>query len=122
MLRVLIADESEVVRKIAAHILTEMGLETVECASTLDLLVKCQTELPAAIIVDSAMVGALDVIRNIRALPNGRHPQIFYSLVKADLRSLMAGKTAGATDFLLKPFDRKTLNAAFAAIAHFRAA
>jgi FixJ family two-component response regulator len=34
----------------------------------------------------------------------------------------MAGKKAGATDFLLKPFDRKVLGAAFAGLTSVAAA
>jgi two-component system chemotaxis response regulator CheY len=115
-LRVLIADESEAVRKIAAEILGQMGYDCTGCATTLDVLARSDAQMPDALIVDSAMTGALDLIRAIRTMHDGHRPLILYSLVKADLRCLMAGKTAGASDFLLKPFDRKVLAAAFAAV------
>lgn len=115
-LRVLIADESEAVRKIAAEILGQMGYDCGECSTTLEALARSDAQMPDALIVDSAMAGALDLIRAVRSMRDGRRPLILYSLVKADLRCLMAGKTAGASDFLLKPFDRKVLAAAFASI------
>jgi two-component system chemotaxis response regulator CheY len=122
MLRILIADESEAVRKVAAHILAEIGFSILESASTLDALAKSQTGLPDILIVDSAMTGALDLIQHIRALPNGGKVKIYYSVTKADLRCLMAGKRAGADDFLLKPFERKALGAAFSGLGAAAAA
>lgn len=117
MLRLLIADESEAVRKIAAHILTDLGFAVIESPSALDAFAKCEANLPNAVIVDAGLAGALDLIANIRNLPNGNLAQIYYTVTKADLRSLMEGKKAGANDFLLKPFDRKVLGAAFSAMA-----
>lgn len=117
MLRLLIADESEAVRGIAAQILTELGFAVIESASALDAFSRSQASLPNVMIVDSGLTGALDLIANIRSLPNGNLVQIYYCVTKADLRCLMAGKRAGANDFLLKPFDRKVLGAAFANMA-----
>jgi two-component system chemotaxis response regulator CheY len=117
MLRLLIADESEAVRKIAAHILQDMGFAVIESASALDAFSRSQAGLPNVMIVDSGLTGALDLIANIRSLPNGNLTQIYYSVTKADLRSLMAGKKAGASDFLLKPFDSKVLGAALGYMA-----
>jgi two-component system chemotaxis response regulator CheY len=121
MLRLLIADESQAVREIGARILGEIGFDVVESASALDAFAKCQAMLPNVIVVDSALTGALDLIANVRALPGGNLVQIFYCVTKADLRCLMAGKKAGANDFLLKPFDRKVLGAAFSAMASMAA-
>lgn len=115
-LRILVADESEAAREIAAGILGEMGYSCAACATTLEALARSEVQMPDALIVDSAMTGALELIRAVRSMREGRRPLILYSLAIVDLRSLMAGKLAGATDFLLKPFDRKVLAAAFAGI------
>lgn len=122
MLRLLIADESEAVRKVAAHILADIGFSVIEAAGTLDALARSQAALTDIVIVDSAMAGALELIQNIRSLPNGGTARIYYSVTKADLRCLMAGKRAGADDFLLKPFERKSLLAAFSGLVRVAAA
>jgi two-component system chemotaxis response regulator CheY len=122
MLRLMIADESEAVRKIAGHILQDLGFSVTESASALDAFSKSQANLPDVVIVDSGLAGALELIANIRGLPNGSRVMIYYSVTKADLRCLMAGKRAGASDFLLKPFDRKVLGAAFSAMISAAAA
>jgi two-component system chemotaxis response regulator CheY len=117
MLRLLIADESDAVRLVGMCILKELNFVVFEASSALDALAKCEQLLPDIIIIDSAMAGALDLIANIRIMPGGAQARILYSLVQADLKSLMAARRAGANDVLLKPFDRKVLSAIFANLA-----
>ena len=117
MQRLMIADESDVVRKVGKRILGGMGFVVVEASNGLEALSRCQAELPNIIIVDAALDGALQLIANLRHLPNGKSIRIYYCVVEADLRKMMAGKRAGADDFLLKPFDRKILTSVFGSLA-----
>jgi two-component system, chemotaxis family, chemotaxis protein CheY len=114
MKHLMIVEEYEVVRKVAKRILSGMGYHVSEAGSTLEALVRCESELPDVLIVDSAMDGALELIGNIRRLPDGKQSRIYYSVIEADLKRMMQGKRAGADDFLLKPFDRKILTSVFA--------
>ncbi|MCF3638366.1 response regulator [Rhizobium sp. TRM95111] len=114
MRRIMIADGSDVVRKVGKRILSGLDYLVLEAGSSLEALVRCEAELPNVIIVDATMDGALELIGNIRNLPNGKSVRIFYCVVEADLKKMMMGKRAGADDFLLKPFDRKILTQVFA--------
>ncbi|MBD9373394.1 response regulator [Rhizobium sp. ARZ01] len=114
MRRIMIADGSDVVRKVGKRILSGLDYLVLEASNSLEALVRCETELPNVIIVDSTMDGALELISNIRMLPKGDTVRIFYCVVEADLKKMMMGKRAGADDFLLKPFDRKILTTVFA--------
>ncbi len=113
MQRLMIADSSDIVRKVGKRILSEIGFLVLEAASARDALLRCETELPNIIIVDASLDGALDLITNIRALPDGKSVLIYYCVIEADLKTMMAGKRAGANEFLLKPFDRKILTQIF---------
>jgi two-component system chemotaxis response regulator CheY len=113
MQRLMIADDSDVVRKVGKRILTGLGFLVTEAGNGLDALSRCEAELPNIIIVDAGLDGALDLIANIRLLPDSKSVRIYYCVVEADLRKMMAGKRAGADDFLLKPFDRKILTSVF---------
>jgi two-component system chemotaxis response regulator CheY len=113
MQRFMITDTSDVVRKVGKRILSELDFLVSEAADAHEALTRCQAELPDFLIVDAGMDGALDLIASIRAMPAGKDVKIYYCVIEADLRKLMAGKRAGATDFLLKPFDRKILTAVF---------
>lgn len=115
MQRLMIADGSDVVRKVGKRILSEIGFLVAEAASADEAMSRCKTDLPAILIVDAGLEGALGLIQDIRALPNGKSVRIFYCVIEADLKKMMLGKRAGANDFLLKPFDRKILTAVFGA-------
>lgn len=113
MKRLMIADSSDIVRKVAEKILSEFGYDVIPAVNAREALVMCEAQVPDVIIVDSGIEGALDLITNIRSMPGGDAVRIFYCVIEADLKTMMRGKRAGASDFLLKPFDRTTLTKAF---------
>jgi two-component system, chemotaxis family, chemotaxis protein CheY len=114
MRRLMIADESDVVRKVGRRILTGIGFLVAESQSGLEALARCEAEMPDILIVDAALDGALELIANVRLMEGGKAVKIYYCVIEADLKKMMAGKRAGADDFLLKPFDRKILTSVFA--------
>ncbi|WP_105383391.1 response regulator [Neorhizobium alkalisoli] len=117
MQRLMIADGSDVVRKVGIRILSELGFLVAEAGSAREAITRCQTELPNFLIVDATLDDALGLIATVRAMPNGKSVRIFYCVIEADLKRMMAGKRAGADDFLLKPFDRKILTSVFSGFA-----
>jgi two-component system chemotaxis response regulator CheY len=116
MSTVLIVDQSEAICRVCSLILSEFGFNAEETASALDAMVRCQAAMPAVVIIDSGLTGALELVQNLRLLPNSRGLKIFYSVSKAELRTLMAAKNAGADDVVLKPFDRKALGEVFSRV------
>ncbi|MBB4063199.1 response regulator [Gellertiella hungarica] len=117
MQRLMIADGSDVVRKVGKRILTELNFMVSEAGSATEALHRCEAEMPNILIVDAGMEGAIELITTLRGLPNGKDVRIYYCVVEADLKKMMMGKRAGANDFLLKPFDRKILTQAFAGLS-----
>ncbi|MCY1667968.1 response regulator [Rhizobium sp. SL86] len=116
MRRLMIADTSDIVRTVAKRILSELGFLVAEASSDREAMMRCQAELPNVLIVDANLEGALELMSSVRALPEGDKVRIYYCVIEADLKKMMAGKRAGADDFLLKPFDRKILTSVFANI------
>jgi len=113
MQTLIIADSSDIVRKVGRKILSELGYVVTEAATGREAMTACDAQLPYAIIVDSGLEGALSLITNIRAMPDGKSVRIYYCVIEADLKHMMQGKRAGASDFLLKPFDRNSLTQVF---------
>ena len=113
MQRLIIADGSDIVRKVGKRILSELSFDVHEASTARDALRACQSELPKFMIIDAGLDGAIDLITNVRAMPDGKDVKIYYCVVEADLKTMMAGKRAGASDFLQKPFDRKILTKIF---------
>ncbi len=84
-----------------------MGFVVAEAANGLEAFARSREELPNILIVDAALDGALELIANIRLLPEGKSVRIYYCVIEADLKKMMAGKRAGADDFCssLRPED-----------------
>jgi two-component system chemotaxis response regulator CheY len=113
MQRFIVADTSDVVRKVAKRILTELGFVVAEAGDAHEAMANCQAILPEFMIIDAGIESSLELIAAIRAMPNGQSVKIYYCVIELELKKLMAGKRAGATDFLQKPFDRRVLTNVF---------
>lgn len=114
MQRILIADDSSVIRKVGKRILNGLGFMVAEAATAGEVHRLCAARRPDILIIDASLDGALDVIADIREMDGGGKVRIYYCLVKADLKHMMVGRRAGVDDFLLKPFDRSVLERVFA--------
>ncbi len=113
MQRLILVDESVIIRKVGRRILSDLGYLVTEAEDIGAAMALCKGGLPAVLIVDSCLDGSADFIRDVRALPDGKSVKIFYCLVESKLKTMMQGKRAGADDFLLKPFDREILTKMF---------
>ncbi len=117
MLKLMVADQSDIVRKVANRILTAMHFSVMEASTANEAIIQAELERPDILIIDSNMEGALDVIAYMRSLPGGEEVKIYYCLIEADLKHMMVGKRAGADDYLIKPFNRETLTKVFGRLA-----
>ena len=113
MRRIIIVDESPVICKVAKKILSSLDFTVVETNSLGQARNYCEAELPDILVVDADMDGSLNLIADVRSQQGGKDIRIVYSLVEADLKRMMAGRRSGASDFLLKPFDRASLTNVF---------
>jgi len=111
--RIVIVDESPVIGKVAKKILSDFGFKVITAESLAQARGYCEADLPSVLVVDSELDGALDLIADVRSFEGGKDIRIVYSLVEADLKRMMAGRRSGASDFLLKPFDRASLSNVF---------
>ncbi len=112
MHRCLIIEGSAVIRKVTKVILTDFGFEVAEATTGRDGLVQFNRHIPRLVLVDSSLTDmpVLDVLRQIRKLSNGR-VQVLYCTTDFDVLELQRAHAAGATDLLVKPFDRLSLAA-----------
>lgn len=113
MKRLMIVDGSDVVRKVGRRILSGADFLVVEAIDAREALERSTEDMPDVLIVDSAVEGALDLIAEMRRRAGEREFRVYYSLIENDLKKMMAARRAGASDFLMKPFDRRSLMAAF---------
>lgn len=119
MKRCLIVDDSAVIRKVVKRILGDAKMEVVEAENGARALAVSGAQMPEIIIVDSNLpdMQPSEIISSIRAMPEGKKPRIILCLPEVDLVKIMRAKRAGASGYILKPFDRALLLGHFSQIA-----
>jgi two-component system chemotaxis response regulator CheY len=109
----LVADDSNVIRKVTRRICEDLSLKVSEAEDGQSALQLCRQDMPDAIFVDAHMPGmdSLDFVRALRELDGGKAPKVVYCLTEYSVSNVARAKRAGADDHLLKPFDRDVLEA-----------
>lgn len=110
-MRLMVLDSSSVVRKVAKRILAGPDTLISEAGTGDEALEMCRIEMPDQIICDQMLadMSAIDFITAVNEIEGGRKPRIFINLHEMDLVAIMRAKRAGATGFILKPFNRAIL-------------
>ena len=111
----LIVDDSSVVRKVARRILEDMDYIVEEAEDGQDAFDKCRQEMPDAILLDWNMpiMSGLEFLKLLRAYVGGDKPHIVYCTVENDIGAIALALKAGASDYMMKPFDRTVLETKF---------
>ena len=111
----LVVDDSSVVRKVARRILEDLDYIVDEAEDGQEAFDKCRQEMPDAILLDWQMpvMGGLEFLKLIRAYIGGQQPRIVYCVTENDIGQIAVAMKAGASDYMMKPFDRDILEAKF---------
>ncbi len=112
----LIIDDSEVIREIAARIVADLGYHPEQVESAADGVEYCRDNETTVILLDWDLpsMGALDFLRGASELPDEKKPIIILCATENDPQQFTLAKAAGAAHHVLKPFDRASIEAAFA--------
>src|SRR5689334_20428641 len=107
-MRVLIADDDQLIRKLLQTLLNKLGHE-VECAPDGDAALRCleQVDPPPLAILDWVMPGLTgpEVCKRLRGLKHRSRTYVLLLSSKADKDEVVVGLDAGADDYLVKPFN-----------------
>lgn len=111
----LVVDDSSVIRKVAKYILASLGYEVVEAESGKDALSKCQLRIPDAILIDWDMpdMSGQQFLAAYAHRFQSRKPRIIYATTENDPIDIARAISMGASDFVLKPFDREAIEEKF---------
>ena len=116
MKQCLIVEDSEVIRKVASRIMTNLNFEVIEAENGQQALDICDSGMPDMILLDWQMpvMGGMEVLQSFRPLNKKKRPFILYCATENDKVELSRAITAGANDYVLKPYDRESLYARIA--------
>ena len=107
----LIVDDSDIIRRVTKQMLNGLRFDTGEAVDAIDAVTRCRTAMPDVIVLDWSLpeVSGIDCLQALRKLPDGKKPAIFYCTTENDPVAFKRARAAGATDVLVKPYDRETL-------------
>ena len=112
MLSILAVDDSVTLRQLLAHVLRAAGHEVVEASDGLQALDQARERAFDLVITDHHMPGldGLALTRALRAEAGYAQVPILVLTTESDPALKAAGRAAGATGWLQKPFDPVRLN------------
>ena len=107
----LVVDDSKVIRKVARHILETLGFQVSEAGDGREALDLCQQASPDVILLDWNMpvMSGMDFLRALRETAGGAKPKVVFCTTENGMAYIRAAIEAGADEYVMKPFDRDTL-------------
>jgi two-component system, chemotaxis family, chemotaxis protein CheY len=111
MKKIMTVDDSISVRQMVAFTLREAGYDVVEAVDGLDGLNKAKTNPVNMIITDLNMpnMDGIELIRNVRTLSQYKFIPIIMLTTESQQEKKLEGKSAGATGWIVKPFNADQL-------------
>jgi two-component system, chemotaxis family, chemotaxis protein CheY len=107
MAHILISDDSIAMRQMLAYTLTAAEHEVMQADNGQTALQLAQSHQFDLVITDVNMplLDGLSLVKELRALPNYRFKPILLLTTETDPEKKQIAKTAGATGWIIKPFN-----------------
>jgi two-component system, chemotaxis family, chemotaxis protein CheY len=108
---ILAVDDSPSMRKMVSFTLAGAGYQVVEAVDGMDALEKAENQHIDLVLVDQNMprLDGIGLTRRLREHPRFKNTPILILTTESSDQMKQAGKAAGATGWLVKPFDPNRL-------------
>lgn len=113
MATVLVVDDDPFITRLVRMKVEQLGHTVVTASDGEEGLRQAQESHPDLVLLDLMMprMNGLEMCRRLRATTEGRTVPVVMLTAKAQERDVEAGFAAGATDYLVKPFSPRELQA-----------
>jgi two-component system, chemotaxis family, chemotaxis protein CheY len=107
----LIVDDSKVIRKVARHILETLDFAVVEAADGREALDQVRAHVPDVVLLDWNMpvMSGMEFLRALGDEVLAKRPKVVFCTTENGMAHIRAAIEAGADEYVMKPFDRETL-------------
>lgn len=107
----LVVDDSRVVRKVARRILEGQGFTVEEAADGQIALDACRRSMPGSVLLDWNMpvMTGIEFLRALRHEFGPDNPPVVFCTTENDMSHIEMAMTAGAQEYIMKPFDDEIL-------------
>lgn len=111
----LIVDDSETVRKLLRHIVEDMGFACIEAEHGEAAYDACRAQMPDVILLDWSMpiMNGLAFTQKLRQTAGGEKPVIIFCTSETDIGQIRKALEAGASEYVMKPFDASIIRSKF---------
>jgi two-component system chemotaxis response regulator CheY len=113
---ILVVDDSPTMRGMVSHALNEAGFDTELAENGKDALIKLTTlegggVKPDVIVTDVNMpeMDGIELLKEVRKIPSLKHVPVLVLTTEDTDEKKEAGRAAGATGWLVKPFDSELI-------------
>ena len=112
----LVVDDSKVIRLVARRILEALNFAVEEAADGRQAMVACERRMPDVILLDWNMpeMNGIDFLRALRQTDAGKAPVVVFCTTETDISHIQEAISAGANEYIMKPFDSEILELKFA--------
>ena len=107
----LVVDDSKVIRKVARHILETLNFAVEEAEDGREALLRIERRMPDVVLLDWNMpvMSGMEFLRTLRQQQCDNQPKVVFCTTENDAAHIRAAIEAGADEYVMKPFDRETL-------------
>ncbi|MEZ5697320.1 MAG: response regulator [Sphingomonadaceae bacterium] len=112
--RCLIVDDSRMIRRLSRDIIASHGYQVSEAEDGEEALARIKAEgMPDLIVIDWNMpvMTGLQCVKALRQVAGNTWPKIMFCTTNDDPADIHKGIEAGASDWVVKPFDRAAMEA-----------
>jgi EAL domain-containing protein (putative c-di-GMP-specific phosphodiesterase class I)/CheY-like chemotaxis protein len=109
--KILVVDDDDDVRVVVRAILASAGYDSLDAVNGSEGVERAVSERPDLVLLDVMMpnLSGWEVCATLRSLPETAAIPIVMLTVKSEIRDFVAGRQAGADDFVTKPFTKARL-------------
>lgn len=107
----LVVDDSKVIRKVARHILESLDIKVSEACDGREALTQCQSTAHDVVLLDWNMpvMSGMEFLQQLSSVKTANRPKVIFCTTENGLGHIKAALDAGADEYVMKPFDRDTL-------------
>ena len=109
--KILMVDDSMTMRQLVRVTLTRSGYEVVEASDGVEALAVASSQTFDLVLSDINMpiMNGLELLRSLRKLPAYKFTPVVLVTTESEISKKQEGKSAGATGWIVKPFEPQQL-------------
>jgi two-component system chemotaxis response regulator CheY len=100
---------------VARRILESLEFNIIEASDGQEALETCQAQMPDAVLLDWNMpiMNGIEFLRALRDTAGGDAPRVIFCTTENDMAHIKEAMSAGANEYIMKPFDRDIIETKF---------